>query len=337
MITYFQNRQFRRACAAMLLFGSIAGDLRADSILFTPPAVPLEAPPKLEEVLPNARPDQLDFAAPSQGPVFPQRQMFQRQQPREYDPDDEEMKHPLLRDPKKMPDPLTKLVPKSRTEKWLDKVEAKKKDERKDSLSPVTTFDWREESRLREGLGRKDLAERQTLKKDREDERDANPFRLGKDQDPQKVRDRERNNFQSMALNAPSAFDQREKSILANAERRATAFDELLNPQPATEMSLGRPRSSLEPVTGFDSPKPVQPTVTTPPPVGQQVVRAPLDPTRAFEERQQRRLQSSVLDDMNAKFGPQTKASSSKPTTEPAFSTPLLRQPLTRDFPARSF
>src|SRR5436190_1659950 len=301
MMTYFQNWPFRRACAAMLLFGSMAGGLRADSILFTPPAVPLEAPPKLEDSLPNARPDQLDFAAPSQGPMIPQRQMFQRQQPREYDPDNEEMKHPLLRDPNKMPDPFTKLVPKSPTEKWLDKVEARKKEEKKDSLSPVTTFDWREDNRNREGLGRKDLAERRgTQKKDREDERDTNPLRPGKEQ---KGRERERNNFQSTGLNAPQAMDQREKSMLADAERRANAFDELLNPRQVVEGPTTRQRSSLEPVTGFYSPKPAQPTVTAPP-VGQQVVRGPMDPTKAFEERQRRRLHGSVLDDLNSKFGP---------------------------------
>jgi len=321
----------------MLLFGSMAGGLRADSILFTPPAVPLEAPPKLEESLPNARPDQLDFASPSQAPMIPQQQMFQRQRPREYDPDDEEMKHPLLRDPKKMQDPLTKLVPKSPTEKWLDKVEARKKEERKDSLSPVTTFEWREELHNRAGLERKDLVERRgTQKKEREDERDMNPFRLGKDQDRQKEKERERNNFQGVGLNAPQPLDQREKSLLADAERRAAAFDELLNPHQDPLAPSAKPRSSLEPVTGFDAPKPVQSTVATPR-IGQQVVRGPLDPTKAFEERQQRRLQSSVLDDLNARFGPQTKASSLKPTTEPAFSTPLLRQPLTRDFPTRNF
>jgi hypothetical protein len=321
-----------------LLFGSMAGGLRADSILFTPPAVPLEAPPKLEEALPNARPDQLDFAAPSQGVMVPPRQhMLQRQQPREYDPDDEEMKHPLLRDPKKMADPLTKLVPKSPTEKWLDKVEARKKEEKKDSLSPLTTFDWREDLHNRDGLGRKDLAEGgKTQKKEREDERDTNPFRLGKDQDRQKERERERSNFQGVGLNAPQLLDQREKSLLADVERRAAAFDELLNPRQEPAAPSARQRSSLEPVTGFDAPKPDQSTVAAPR-IGQQVVRAPLDPTKAFEERQQRRLQSSVLEDLNARFGPQTKASSLKPTTEPTFSTPLLRQPLTRDFPTRNF
>lgn len=320
----------------MLLFGSMLGGLRADSIVFTPPAVPLEAPPKLEEALPNARPDQLDFAAPSQGPMAPPQQLFRRQQPREYDPDNEEMKHPLLRDPKKMPDPFSKLTPKSPTEKWLDKVEAKRNEEKKDSLSlsPVTTFDWREDVRNRDGLGRKDLAERRgTQKKDREDERD-NPLRLGKEQ---KGRERERNNFQSTGLNAPQAMDQREKSMLADAERRANAFDELLNPRQVVEGPTTRQRSSLEPVTGFYSPKPRETTVTEPP-VGQQVVRGPMDPTKAFEERQRRRLHTSVLDDLNSKFGPQANSSSSsKPTTEPAFSTPLMRQPLTRDIPARRF
>jgi hypothetical protein len=201
----------------------------------------------------------------------------------------------------------------------------------------VTTFDWREDNRNRDGLGRKDSAERRgTQKNDREDERDMNPFRLGKDQDRQKGRERERNNFQSAGLNAPHALDQREKSMLADAERRANAFDELLNPRQASEGPTAKPRSSLEPVTGFDAPKPAQTTVTAPP-VGQQVVRAPMDPTKAFEERQRKRLHGSVLDDLNSKFGPQANSSSSKPKTEPAFSTPLMRQPLTRDLPARSF
>ena len=321
----------------MLVFGSMAGGLRADSILFTPPAVPLEAPPKPEDALPNARPDQLDFVSPSQGAMIPPRpQMLQRQQPREFDPDNEEMKHPLLRDPKKVVDPFTKLVPKSPTEKWLDKVEARKKEEKKDSLSPVTTFEWREDLRNREGFGRKDsLAEHRGQTKERED-RDTNPFRLGKDLDRQRERERERNNFQGVGLNAPQLLDQREKSMLADVERRATAFDELLNPRQSLAAPSAKQRSSLEPVTGFDAPKPAQPAVAAPP-SGQQVLRTPVDPTKAFEERHQPRLQRSVMDDLNSKYGQQAKSSSSKPTTEPVFSTPLLRQPLTRDFPTRNF
>jgi hypothetical protein len=342
------KRSFRRVSAVLVAFTAAVGSLRADSIIFTKPAVPLAAPAKVEhDVLPRFKLDEeVNFVPVDPQPVMiPPRAIQVQPQPSRDKEDEDDKEHWLLRDPFKVRDRLGKDPFKAEVKKdpirapWQVQAMAKReKDKEKGiekdnlrSLSPVNRFDWdgrdaKEPRKDSLAAWRRDEQERE--KEDRERER-PDPLKPPKNKNEER-----RDPFQSSIFYQRFGARSYEEPTVAELERRA-AFEELLNPTPVANV---KQPGSLEPVTGMDAPKPAPP-VTLPAPVqsNARVDRGPLDPTAQFRETQNRLYGSGVLQDPSEKYAAQQPKSDAPKAGESVYQTPLLRQPLRRDIPTRAF
>lgn len=330
----FNNSPCCRVLAAGVALAFATGGLRADSIIFTRPAIAIVTPATERDDLPLPREKGMDFAAPNQHSMRHVPQIISPP-PAPRNADDDENQHWLMKDPRKLPgflgkDPLK--LPPVFAEKnplrlpWQSR-EADPKEENR-SLSPITSFDWNEREQRDSKKNhladnepqdrRREEEERQDFWKSREargeDQRDA--FRSGTGFDPNEVRPRE-------------------KLTVAELERRAN-FQAMLNPRP---VASARQPGALEPITAFDSPKsdPARPVASVPVSTRPLFQLAPMDPTETFQKQQQARFRNDSLDDPGKKYSAQPASKSNPLKTESPFPTPLMRQPIQHEIPARKF
>lgn len=334
------NGSLHRILAVAAVFLAAVSWLHADAIIFSKPAVPLAAPPRVDEGLPKVRVDEeMDFApvTPMDArPPISAPQIMETNPQRSRDADDDSNEHWLLRDPYKIRDPLGKNPLKEQTKQdpirapW--QVQAMKKREKDDirSLTPVKEFDWDENNpdKQKNGLLSEWRREQQGLTRDQKDEQ-FNPFQ------PRKDRKEERRDPLQPPMNFESIGNRTyEKPTMAQLERRA-AFEQLLNPTPPQNV---KQQSSLEPVVAMDIPKPITPAPRAPvnSTIATHLDRGPVDPIVKLREDQHRLYGAGAIENPDEKYAVQPKSFAPK-VAEPIYKTPLLQQPLRREIPSRQF
>lgn len=350
------------ALAVALGFAGAAHAGSGEPIRFSKPAVPIAIEEK-EQEMPKARARGFDFP----GADLAQPMVLPPQQPQPFvrmERKDREEDHVprLLRTPKMFSDPEEE---KRRNEAesgfWASRQNwnsaqqspfssgahpVQKKENKAAALSPETDFQWRPEETLerrdespwnarRNDDDRRDLRERDRERnglRDHERGHDAegalasgfNPLTPRREETAFEAHGM-RNNW---ATDLISAAQPKQKPTTAELERRA-AFEQLINPNaPVGGKGLV---DSLQPVVKAEDASPANLAVPT---LGMRGVPQPAsrDPMDELNRRHER-LRGPVMEDINKKYS----ATPQKPVTtyQPAYQSPLMRQPTEREFPTR--
>jgi hypothetical protein len=316
-----------RVLATLAGIGVGCSAVAGDAIIFSKPAVPIAAPPKEESNLPEIR-ERMSFSSPNfeQAPVAPPRQPvpMMRDEPRDLE---REQTHPLLRTPKIFSDPDEEKARKEAlrearnnpfatiTEKKLPNspftrdVSDQMRTDQTRSLSPITDLDWQpgESSNHKKDPRRDGMGLRRPLT--RQDE----------------------SSFGSEYGRPNSPFDfsnnrSQEKLSPAQLQRR-TEFEQLLNPNAGL---AGKAPNSLQPVVKAEDAKSA--TLAAPTVTGNGFDLRSADPTAALNRRQEQ-LRGPVIEDVNKRYN--ATPANNQNSSATANQSPLVRQPISRDFPSR--
>jgi hypothetical protein len=306
-----------------------ADSVRAEPIIFSKPDVPLAAPAKEEEGLPELRGKRLDMTAPAiEQPGFQQQQTtVVRTRRQEADP--EENLHWLLRDPsrrradnfKEQAGSVLSLSQEKERDKEAQRLSnpfAPQTDPTANAnpLAPIQDLNWNARS---ETESRRGTASWRSSNKERGGEAQDSTF----EREQAEPVDPFRSPFSVDAFSVPLA---KEKPTAFQIEQRA-AFERMINP------SMVAPTRSLDPVSVFDAPRTLpsygssllapsrSPLVTRSEPVApERVAPRPMAPAPVAERR----------------ATPPPTARSLAQTEDPR-ARPLIRQPTINEIPSRRF
>ena len=341
---------------ALAISGTVSG-VFAERIRFSKPAVPIAAPPKVQEELPALQGKRLEFTAPNSQPFVAPPAVVRVAPVRPKDRE-EDRTHWLLRDPKNSPDATGRANPLDNplSGRARDSLGGEKKPDKNrpsHSLSPITN----PENSLRDNRDARDRDGRDNdwfddIKSRREQTGLTRNSRLAEknsfyNYDSAKEKE---NNTEARSSFFADIFAPRPKEKLTPAQvGRREDFERLINPIPngipnpmeadadvnfnpngnGVAASGRRVPGSLQPVL-----EPPRAATVSPAPAEKSQAR-PADSLQAFKQ-QQAKLRGPILEDPTKKYEtPQEPVAASflDPNARPS----LMRQPTLHDIPARKF
>jgi hypothetical protein len=345
-----------RLLATLVVFAAVLF-LRAEQIQFSKPAVPIAAPEKDTDKLPQRRDKELDFGRPAiDRPVLPQQPQIIHLRPRESKENGGDNDRSKLRDPLALVDPSERYLRQSgdrregrhgrensefsqdnarnpfapqRTgpnQSRFGEMPGLKRDDESRGLSPVTDFNWtaRDSEKRASNL----LFGNRSTDTERNEERGRNLFG-----------GREKAEQQNDPFGGRSFFNvftahQVEKPTREVLEQRAL-FERLMNPVSANPGLAGKSPGSFEPVPSLDASKPAVPLKM--PTIGEAKIEAqqPGNLARPFGV-QQAQLRPPTVESIGKK-NPAQVAPKSASVLDIYRQTPLNRQPTIHELPSRKF